>query len=73
MALRNYHVERSFYAVTQHTADLSMLDAKGRYYTLVERQPELSFRVPQYLLAAYLGIKPQSLSRIRKDAASGRS
>jgi len=28
--------------------------------------PELINRVPQYHIAAYLGIKPQSLSRLRK-------
>lgn len=37
-----------------------------RYLNLVETRPELLNRVPQYQLASYLGVKPESLSRIRK-------
>ena len=39
---------------------------KERYLTLVKNRPELIQRVPQYQLASYLGIKPETLSRIRK-------
>ena len=37
-----------------------------RYKELVERRPELLQRIPQYQIASYLGVKPESLSRIRK-------
>lgn len=37
-----------------------------RYQHLLETNPDLLNRVPQYHLASYLGIKPESLSRIRK-------
>ncbi|MBL7829020.1 MAG: Crp/Fnr family transcriptional regulator [Saprospiraceae bacterium] len=37
-----------------------------RYLHLLDTKPELLERVPQYQLASYLGIKPESLSRIRK-------
>lgn len=37
-----------------------------RYKNLVETRPDLLHRVPQYQLASYLGIQPESLSRIRK-------
>ncbi len=37
-----------------------------RYLDLMEQRPELLQRVPQYLLASYLGVTPESLSRIRK-------
>lgn len=36
-----------------------------RYLNLLERRPNLVQRVPQHQLASYLGIKPQSLSRLR--------
>lgn len=36
-----------------------------RYIHLVESRPDLLQRVPQHQLASYLGIKPQSLSRLR--------
>lgn len=36
-----------------------------RYLDLVQKRPDLLQRVPQHQLASYLGIKPQSLSRLR--------
>lgn len=36
-----------------------------RYLSLLQRRPDLVQRVPQHQLANYLGIKPQSLSRLR--------
>ncbi len=37
-----------------------------RYLNLLETRPNLLNRVPHHQIASYLGIKPQSLSRIRK-------
>ena len=36
-----------------------------RYTNLLQNRPDLIQRVPQHQLASYLGIKPQSLSRLR--------
>jgi len=36
-----------------------------RYRELIEQQPELLQRIPQYYIASYLGITPVSLSGIR--------
>jgi CRP-like cAMP-binding protein len=36
-----------------------------RYLNLLQNRPDLIQRVPQQQLASYLGIKPQSLSRLR--------
>ena len=36
-----------------------------RYLNLLQNRPDLLQRVPQHQLASYLGIKPQSLSRMR--------
>ena len=36
-----------------------------RYLNVVQKRPDLIQRVPQHQLASYLGIKPQSLSRLR--------
>jgi len=40
-----------------------------RYLQLLHTRPELIQRVPQYQLATYIGVKPESLSRIRKRIA----
>jgi CRP-like cAMP-binding protein len=36
-----------------------------RYLNLLQKRPDLIKRVPQHQLASYLGIKPQSLSRLK--------
>jgi len=36
-----------------------------RYQNLLQKRPNLIQRVPQHQLASYLGIQPQSLSRLR--------
>ncbi|MFK7936332.1 MAG: Crp/Fnr family transcriptional regulator [Saprospiraceae bacterium] len=36
-----------------------------RYLSLLEKRPDLIQRVPQYQLASYLGVTPQSLSRMK--------
>jgi CRP-like cAMP-binding protein len=41
-----------------------------RYLKLIKSRPGLTQRVPQYQLASYIGVKPESLSRIRKRIAS---
>lgn len=42
------------------------LSPEIRYQKLLETRPDLVNRVPQYMIASYLGIQPESLSRIRK-------
>lgn len=37
-----------------------------RYLYLIQTRPDLVQRVPQYHIASYIGVKPESLSRIRK-------
>lgn len=44
-------------------------DAEYRYGEFLKLYPHFVQRIPQYLIASYLGIAPQSLSRIRKKVA----
>jgi CRP-like cAMP-binding protein len=43
--------------------------AEERYLNMLKEFPYIVQHVPQYLIASYLGIKPQSLSRIRNHIA----
>ncbi|MEM6261981.1 MAG: Crp/Fnr family transcriptional regulator [Bacteroidota bacterium] len=47
-------------------ASLIMNKPEKRYTSMLELQPDLVNRIPQQVLATYLGITPVSLSRIRK-------
>jgi CRP-like cAMP-binding protein len=44
-----------------------------RYLNLLQKRPDLIQRVPQHQLASFLGIKPQSLSRLRARILEKRS
>ena len=41
-------------------------NAEKRYQKLVNENNNLIQRIPQYQLATYLGVTPETLSRIRK-------
>lgn len=43
--------------------------AEERYLNFITLYPNLTLRVPQWMIASYLGITPESLSRVRKDLA----
>lgn len=47
-------------------AEMIALKPEQRYLKLQEQRPELINRVPQFQIASYLGIQPETLSRIRK-------
>lgn len=44
-----------------------------RYLNLLQKRPDIIQRVPQHQLASYLGIKPQSLSRLRARISEKKS
>jgi CRP-like cAMP-binding protein len=46
--------------------DYKTTSVEKRYLKLIKERPDLIQRVPQYQLASYLGIQPETLSRIRK-------
>lgn len=41
--------------------------AEERYLSFIELYPDVLLRVPQAMVASYLGITPESLSRVRKE------
>lgn len=43
------------------------MDAQQRYQVLLKRRPEIAHRVSNKILASYLGIKPETLSRIKSN------
>ncbi|RZJ64971.1 MAG: Crp/Fnr family transcriptional regulator [Flavobacterium sp.] len=43
--------------------------AEEKYLQLIQHDPKLSERIPQNMIASYLGIAPETLSRIRKNLA----
>lgn len=44
--------------------------AEERYMDFLKKYPNLMLRAPQWMVASYLGITPESLSRVRKELAN---
>jgi CRP/FNR family transcriptional regulator, anaerobic regulatory protein len=59
--------ERAFSQMNQRANDLATLTAEQRYTQLLNNQGNILQNVPIQYIASFLGIKPQSLSRIRKQ------
>ncbi|WP_257668004.1 Crp/Fnr family transcriptional regulator [Parapedobacter tibetensis] len=62
--------EGQFLRLTERNASLLAEKPEDRYENLVVAKPQVAQRVPQYLIASYLGITPEALSRIRKRLVS---
>ncbi|WP_210519536.1 Crp/Fnr family transcriptional regulator [Hymenobacter terricola] len=57
------------YAMQQRLVLLLSAPAKVRYLDFLQTYPTLAQRLPLRLIAAYLGITPESLSRVRHELA----
>ena len=75
MLLRIPKMERFFRIILQRSIitqqlriiETMSLSAEERYYRFLERYPQLEQRLSQKQIASYLGITPESLSRIRRQ------
>jgi CRP-like cAMP-binding protein len=43
--------------------------AEEQYYDFIRRYPSIDQRVPQHQIASYLGLSPETISRIRRNQA----
>ena len=65
--------ENLFIHAAKSRRNLMIQSAEDRYLDLLTGQPQIFERLPQHLIASYLGIQPQSLSRIRARISSTKS
>jgi len=62
--------QRAFAASQMRIKYLYGLSKEAFYHHLNEQHPEFVQRMPQYLIASYLGFTPEYLSEIRKKISS---
>lgn len=62
---KSFVLEENYRIIEQHMQELRLMTPAARYAHMQNVKPEWIDRIPQHLLAKYLGIAPQSLSRIR--------
>jgi CRP-like cAMP-binding protein len=66
-------VEHRFDVMVNQLLAVYMQNHEDRYRSFMKNYSDLSQRIPQYLIASYVGVKPESLSRIRKRVIKGTS
>lgn len=59
-------IEQVFIQTLQNLSSFYTDTPEKRYEDFAQKYPDLLQRIPQYYIASYVGVKPQSLSRIRK-------
>jgi CRP/FNR family transcriptional regulator, anaerobic regulatory protein len=58
--------ENAFLSLSQLNKMLTTEEPQQRYLNLIKQRPDVVEKIPQHYIASYLGVKPESLSRIRK-------
>lgn len=64
-------MQEAFMKIFTRVERLNSRTNEERYLRLLEKRPDLFQRVPQYLIASYLGLTPVGLSKLRKRLGKG--
>ncbi|MDH3698788.1 MAG: Crp/Fnr family transcriptional regulator [Flavobacteriaceae bacterium] len=62
-------IEHRFDVIVNQLLAIYMQNHEDRYKRFLNQYSDLAQRIPQYLIASYVGVKPESLSRIRRRFA----
>jgi CRP-like cAMP-binding protein len=65
-------IQNSLIATQRRLMESLSETAEKKYLKFMQLYPESIQRVPQHMIASYLGITRETLSRLRRDIASGR-
>lgn len=65
-------IQSAYVALQERTIESMSENAQERYARFLGTYRDLEQRVPQYIIASYLGIAPESLSRLRRRMANDR-
>jgi CRP-like cAMP-binding protein len=62
----------AYMALQRRTTSMISLPLEKRYKALIEMYPNIVQRVPQHMIASYMGLSPETLSRVRRRMTSGK-
>lgn len=69
-ALHGMAQQRRAAKLAEHVGHLLTETPETNYLRLLRERPKLLQRIPQYYIASYLGVSPETLSRIRKKLSA---
>lgn len=59
-------VENLYIEISEKYESFFLKTAEERYLELIINRPKVTQGIPQYMLASYIGVTPEGLSRIKK-------
>ena len=59
-------VENLYIEISEKYESFFIKTAEERYLEFINSKPKFSEKIPQYMIASYLGITPEALSRVKK-------
>lgn len=62
----------AYLAMQKRITSIISLSIEDRYLYLTKLYPDIIQRVPQHMIASYMGLTPETLSRIRKKLSSSK-
>jgi CRP-like cAMP-binding protein len=65
----NAILQKSFVASQNRIHAAISLSAEAKYLNFIEKYPDFVLRIPQHMIASYLGITAETLSRVRKTTS----
>ncbi|HEY9007867.1 Crp/Fnr family transcriptional regulator [Ohtaekwangia sp.] len=67
-----FQIQNAYIALQRRITDLISLSTEEKYTKLIKTYPHIVERVPQHMIASYLGLTPETLSRTRKQMAKNK-
>jgi len=65
-------LEKGLFDLQERLLESYSVDATKKYLNLIQTYPDIIQRVPQYMIASYLGMSRETLSRVRKHLSSNK-
>lgn len=62
----------AYVALQKRINSLMSFTLEERYETFMKQYPDIARRVPQHMVASYIGLTPETLSRVRRRIAAGK-
>ncbi|MFT3933137.1 MAG: Crp/Fnr family transcriptional regulator [Chitinophagaceae bacterium] len=63
-------VTDAYIAIQKRTTDMISLSLEDRYKSLTQMYPNIVQQVPQHMIASFMGLSPETLSRLRSRIAA---
>lgn len=63
---KNHAMEQALFHVSNRMASIFLDSPEEKYRHLLNERPKVIQRIPQYMIAAYIGVTPEGLSRIKR-------